>query len=313
MNSSKVLVPRLHPSRAVRHPPFITGVGVCVVGGFVLLLPLHGADGDLDLTFVADSAYPVDALALGVMEGEFYFSYPSLPSRRLRLDVSLDGDWSLDLPSGEMFITELRRTPSGGWVFKGPSSAYLDDGSGEAQRIGWLLSGDTLFPQDDGSVVFGNPLSRFSPDGVNDPRFGSDARFVAASFSDGAGTSRTGGPSTITIQDDFNRFIVAGNLQQAGDWQRLGLARILPNGQVDPDWDVASSLGIELNLEGYLSALPITNPGSEPTNSFISRRGLEVYRNQSCNGIWTGWSYLDKLIQACGCWWIARSRLETTR
>ena len=91
MNSSKVSVPRSHRPCIVRHARIIAVVGVCVVGGFLLPLPLHGADGDLDLTFVPDSAYPVDALALGVIEGEFYFSYPSLPARRLRLDGSLDG------------------------------------------------------------------------------------------------------------------------------------------------------------------------------------------------------------------------------
>jgi hypothetical protein len=145
MDSSKASVPRSDRPRAIAHARIFAVVRVCLVSGFLLPLPLHGADGDLDLTFVPDSAYPVDALALGVIQGEFYFSYPSLPARRLRLDGSLDGDWSLDLPSGEMFITELHRTPSGGWAFKGLSSAYLDDGSGEAQRIGRMTSSGSLW------------------------------------------------------------------------------------------------------------------------------------------------------------------------
>jgi hypothetical protein len=51
---------------------------------------------------------------------------------------------------------------------------------------------------------------------------------------------------------------VAGNLKQVGEFERLGLARILPDGRVDPDWDVATALGIEIDDDGYLSVLPIS-------------------------------------------------------
>jgi hypothetical protein len=67
-----------------------------------------------------------------------------------------------------------------------------------------------------------------------------------------------GSLAVTLIQDDLGRYIVAGNLKQVGDVERLGLARILPNGRVDPDWDVASALGIELDDEGYLNAMPIS-------------------------------------------------------
>ena len=255
MNSSRFLFPGLHDHRPASCAFLKTVLGVCLVGVILPALPVRAADGDLDLAFVPDAAYQVNALALGVIEGEFYFSYLSQPARRLRQDGSLDGDWSLDRPSGVRFIAELRRTPSGGWVIKdasiSPAYVYLDDGIGEAQRLGYVSQalGNKLFPQDDGDVVLGEPLSRVSPEGVKDPRFGYDARFVAA------GTHQI---KTTAIQDDLGRFVVAGNLKQVGDLERLGLARILPNGQVDPDWDVASALGIELNDEGRLNALPIS-------------------------------------------------------
>ena len=70
------------------------------------------------------------------------------------------------------------------------------------------------------------------------------------------------------IQDELNRFIVAGNIKQIGDTVRLGLARLLPNGQLDLDWDVASALGIELSEENHLSALPISL-ASGPMNQLV--------------------------------------------
>lgn len=262
MNASILSQLRSHRPGRARYARFVVVVGVCVACGFLLPLPVHCADGDLDLTFVPDASYPVDALGLGVIDGEYYFSHPVEPDGRLLEDGQLDPDWSLEDSSSMRFITELRRTPSGGWVFSELGSVYLDTGSGAAQRIGFAYSAggefQRLFPQSDGWVVIGDPLSRVSEDGTRDPVYGSSASYVAASFNDGAGRSIIGGPSVTLIEDDLNRFIVAGNLKQVGEMERLGLARILPNGHVDPDWDVGSAVGIELDDEGYLNALPIS-------------------------------------------------------
>ena len=138
---------------------------------------------------------------------------------------------------------------------------HLDSGNGTPQRIGYPGAAGSgvqrLFPQADGWVVFGHPLRRVNAEGTIDLSYGNDALYVAASFTDGAGTTLIGGPNTTAIQDDLERFIVAGNLKQVGEFERLGLARILPDGRVDPDWNVAPALGIELDEEGNLNALPI--------------------------------------------------------
>jgi uncharacterized delta-60 repeat protein len=217
----------------------------------------------LDETFVPDPAYPEHGWGLGVYDGEYYFSFPQEPVRRLREDGSLDLDWSLMGSSTLLSMAvELQRTAWGGWVFRDTSAVYLDSGTGVARTIGYPrsspLDSRTLFPQDDQSMIIANPVGRVNYDGTRDPRFGNDLRFVAASFSDGAGMGRIGGPQIIATEAGHGVLVVAGNFQRVGELERLGLARILPNGTVDPSWDPAPGMGIELDEAGYLSILPVS-------------------------------------------------------
>jgi uncharacterized delta-60 repeat protein len=250
---------RLLPGR--RGSALILILGVCAGFTFLANHRVHSADGALDETFVPDPAYPEYAWGLGVYDGEYYFSHPQEPVRRLREDGSLDPDWSLVRPPMMMMMAvELRPTAWGGWVFSDMTTAYLDTGTGAARTIGYRWSGSpvgqTLFPRDDQWVVIRDPVSRVNYDGIRDPRFGNESRYVAASFSDGAGMGRIGSAQIIATEAGFGAIVVAGNFQRVGAMERLGLARILADGTVDPFWNPAPGMGIALDEEGYLNALP---------------------------------------------------------
>jgi hypothetical protein len=109
--------------------------GVSFFGVILAALPVRAADGDLDLDYVPDAAYPADAHGLGVIDGQYYFSHPLEPDGRLLEDGRLDPDWSLEEPFVN-FITELRQTPSGGWLFSYWTDVYLNTGLETSQWIG---------------------------------------------------------------------------------------------------------------------------------------------------------------------------------
>jgi len=238
-------------------------IGKAVLAAAVVSVPagtLRAADGQLDTDFVPDPAYSEEAMPLGVVERAFYFGVMGGPVRRLVEDGSLDAAWEFSLAAPVTVITELVECPSGDWLVSDLSRTYWVGKSGEVE---WQISrsgsagGPTVFPQADGSVVQGGRLLRFDRTGERDPRFGRDLAFEAASFSDGTGTAVSGGPYTQVLEDSAGRFIVAGNLRSMAGLEHLGLARVLDDGIADPRWNPGSVLGIALDGEDRLNALPL--------------------------------------------------------
>jgi uncharacterized delta-60 repeat protein len=117
--------------------------------------------------------------------------------------------------------------------------------------------GGSAFPLNDGTIVVANSITRIYRDGTIDPRFGRQAAFVSAPFSDGAGMGMTGGPETVAIIDRQGRMIIGGNFKQVGVYERMALVRVLADGPPDPTWNAGAELGISLSEQsGRISAFP---------------------------------------------------------
>lgn len=229
-------------------------------------LPLataNAADGDLDPSFVPDPDYVFNQFPyyLEVIDSRLYYQLQGQPIHRLREDGTKDPAWNLPITgiTGGSRITQLRSTAWGGWILQTAVSLYSNPGSGPSTRHTYSFgNGGSAFPQDDGSLLMPNPVGRLNPDGVRDPRFGKGAGFEITAFNDQAGRIISGGahPTVAATIDRQRRMIIGGNFKRVGALDRLALVRILSDGEPDPSWNPGLELGIELDMAGYISALP---------------------------------------------------------
>lgn len=233
-----------------------------VLAGLIPTALLAASSGELDPTFDPVAA-EIPAAANVIVAGQNLFLHDaSTGLMRLHENGRLDASWKLSAPAG-LPLYNATPTPHGGWVVSGfgIGTSYWDHGDGSFQRApASFLPFLPCFPQDDGTLIVpasGSAPDRYNPDGSADLSYSQpNRRLVSVPFSDGASISVTGGPSLRHSADASGRIIIGGNFTQFGDFERLGLARILPDGSPDPSWNPSPQLGVGQPGVSALNAIP---------------------------------------------------------
>jgi len=257
----------------------------------VAFLPLQAsaAPGDLDLTFEPEVEPDTFGWIRPAGRQVYLYNYSARPVR-LRDDGSLD-DWTLAAPANSQ-MSVFGLLPWGGTYVSSDARLYFDSPEGGFTSLSTVtMTPRALHPLDDGSFIVsgsgGRRVSRYRPDFTLDAAFAERSALVSASSPDGSVMN--------TALDSAGRLILAGAFSAVGGIERLGLARLLPDGSVDPSWNPALDLGVTLTAQGMLTGVPtqIAIGGDDAVYlraSFEDESNLQTYRvlRISADGTVTG-------------------------
>lgn len=210
---------------------------------------LAATPGELDPSFAPAPELANTIWSFSVIDRHLYPTLGADPARvrRLREDGSVDDTWQFTAPLlGPAH--SVSSTPWGGWVVQSISRAY------QMQRDGTLdlISQSGFFPHgiapvyaaDDGSWVSlaADGMIRTQPDGRLDPNARRNSRLRPIAFvKTGGGSFNTG---TVVVRDTQGRLILGGTFRSVGEQPQIGLARLLPDGQLDRTWNPGPALGL---------------------------------------------------------------------
>jgi hypothetical protein len=244
-NHDPIMNPRLFLRRACRL--------VATLGLLGSATTLAATPGELDPSFAPAPELARTVSSFLVIDRHLYPAWVASPAnyRRLREDGSVDDAWRVTAPL-QSPVFPVSGTPWGGWALQDPFRVYylLRDGTfGQIFRSGFSPHGTApVYPTDDGSWVTMavDGMTRVQPDGRIDLNAHRNSRLRSIAFvKTGGGSMSLGNNSwAVTVLDTQGRLILGGTFQSVGGQPQIGLARLLPDGQLDRTWNPGPALGL---------------------------------------------------------------------
>lgn len=256
---------------------------------FVITLGLLGSPvvsaatpGELDLSFSPAPELANTIWSFSIIDRHLYPNGGTDPAhyRRLREDGSVDDAWRITAPI-QGPILSVSSAPWGGWTIQALSRAYQmqRDGSFELiSRSGFSPHGTApIYPTDDGAWVSMavDGMIRIQPNGRVDPNARRDSRLRSIAFvKTGGGSVSVGNNNTwdALVRDTQGRLILGGTFQSVAGEPRIGLARLLPDGQLDRTWDPGPALGLAKTPWADPEVLAKLDPLIQVPTEFITAR-----------------------------------------